>query len=60
MRQASGDGALPEELADSFAHILMAALTEVAMLTARASDRAAAAAQGKRAIQLLLARLLSG
>lgn len=38
----------------------MAALTEVAMLAARASDRAAAAAQGKRAIQLLLARLLSG
>lgn len=30
------------------------------MLAARASDRAAAAAQGKRAIQLLLARLLSG
>jgi AcrR family transcriptional regulator len=56
--QASGDGALPQDLADSFAHILMAALTEVAMLTARAEDRPAAAAQGKRAIQTLLARLL--
>jgi hypothetical protein len=56
--QASADGALPAPLADSFAHILMAALTEVAMLTARADDRPAAAATGKQAIRTLLARLL--
>jgi len=56
--QASAGGALETELADSFAHILMAALTEVAMLTARADDRLAAAATGKQAIRTLLARLL--
>ena len=56
--QASAGGALPEPLADSFAHILMAALTEVAMLTARAEDRPAAATTGKQAIRTLLDRLL--
>jgi AcrR family transcriptional regulator len=56
--QASAGGSLPDELVDSYAHILMAALTEVAMLTARADDRPAAAALGKRSIKLLLARLL--
>jgi len=56
--QASAGGALEPELADSFAHILMAALSEVAMLTARADDRPAAAATGKQAIRTLLDRLL--
>ena len=55
---ASAGGSLPADLIDSYAHILMAALTEVAMLTARADDRPAAAALGKRSIRLLLARLL--
>ena len=55
---ANAGGSLPDDLVDSYAHILMAALTEVAMLTARAEDRPAAVALGKRSIQLLLARLL--
>jgi AcrR family transcriptional regulator len=55
---ASAGGSLPADLVESYAHILMAALTEVAMMTARADDRPAAAALGKRSIQLLLARLL--
>jgi len=56
---ASAGGSLPADLVDSYAHILMAALTEVAMLIARADDRPAAAALGKRSIRLLLERLLS-
>ncbi|HXQ17772.1 MAG TPA: TetR/AcrR family transcriptional regulator [Caulobacteraceae bacterium] len=56
---ASAGGSLPADLVDSYAHILMAALTEVAMLIARADDRPAAAALGKRSIRVLLERLLS-
>lgn len=52
------DGALPAESVEIFAHILLASLTEVALLIARAPDRKGAAVRGKAAIQMLLTRLL--
>jgi AcrR family transcriptional regulator len=58
LAQASAGGALPAELVDNFAHMLLASLMEVALLIARADDHAAATALGKASIQTLLDRLL--
>jgi AcrR family transcriptional regulator len=57
LAQAGGD--LRPAQADIVAHMLLAALTEVALLIADAPDAAAAAREGKAAIGLLLDRLLA-
>jgi AcrR family transcriptional regulator len=59
LARANRPGALPAELEDNFAHMLMASLSELALLIARADDRPAALAKGKQAIQALLTRLLT-
>jgi AcrR family transcriptional regulator len=58
LARIGAEGALPPETVEIFAHILLASLTEVALLMARSPDRKAAAARGKAAIQMLLTRLL--
>jgi len=54
----AADGLIPLPLVPTYAHILLAALIEVAMLIARAPDPPAASKLGKAAIQDLLTRLL--
>jgi AcrR family transcriptional regulator len=55
---ASAKGAIPPALVENFAHMLLAALVEVALIIARADDAAAATKAGKAAVQELLTRLL--
>ena len=59
MLQAVSDtGRLPGELVDPFAHMILAALDEAAMVVARASDSRVAVAEGRQAVEEFLARLL--
>lgn len=55
---AGATGAIPVALVDTFAHMLLAALVEVAMIIARAPDAGPAVKLGKTAVQDLLTRLL--
>jgi AcrR family transcriptional regulator len=55
---AAGQGHLPENRVDTYAHALLAVLTEMALLVARASDHKAAAAAGRDAVELLLTRFM--
>jgi AcrR family transcriptional regulator len=59
MLQAVSDtGRLPAELVAPFAHMILAALDEAAMVVARASDSQVAVAEGRQAVEEFLARLL--
>jgi AcrR family transcriptional regulator len=59
MLQAVSDtGRLPGELVGPFAHMILAALDEAAMVVARAADAQAAVAEGRQAVEEFLARLL--
>ena len=59
MLQAVSDtGRLPAELVDPFAHMILAALDEAAMVVARAPDTRAAVAEERQAVEEFLARLL--
>jgi AcrR family transcriptional regulator len=54
----AADGLLPSELVDPFAHVLLAAVNEIALLVARAPDLKAAQRVGTRAVEELVDRLL--
>jgi AcrR family transcriptional regulator len=59
MLQAVSDtGRLPGELVGPFAHMILAALDEAAMVVARAPDSRVAVAEGRQAVEEFLARLL--
>jgi AcrR family transcriptional regulator len=58
LARVSAEGALPAEMVDIFAHMLLASLNEVALVLARADDRPAASVEAKAAIATLLTRLL--
>jgi AcrR family transcriptional regulator len=59
MLQAVSDtGRLPAEVVVPFAHMILAALDEAAMVVARASDSRVAVAEGRQAVEEFLARLL--
>jgi AcrR family transcriptional regulator len=60
LAEVSRGGAFPSNLVDSFAHVVLASLMEVAMLVARADDRSAALSDGKAVMRMLLTRLVSG
>jgi len=60
LAEISRGGALSPKLVHGFAHILLASLTEVAMLVARADDRSAALSEGKMVVRALLSRLVGG
>jgi AcrR family transcriptional regulator len=53
-------GRMREDMVDTYAHMLLATLIEVAFLIARAPDPAQAARTGKAAMNELLVRLLRG
>lgn len=59
MLQAVSDaGSLPAHLVEPFAHMILSALDEYAMVIARAPDPAAAVEEGRVAVEALLSRLL--
>ena len=59
MLQAVSDtGRLPQELVGPFAHMILAALDEAAMVVARAADTRVAIAEERQAVEEFLARLL--
>jgi AcrR family transcriptional regulator len=58
LRRVAADGRLPADLADLFAHMLLAALNEIALLIARSGDVAAATAEATTAVEELLDRLI--
>jgi AcrR family transcriptional regulator len=58
LARANTQGAIPAALVETYAHMLLAALTEVAMLIARTDDQAKATRDGKAAIGALIEKLL--
>jgi AcrR family transcriptional regulator len=58
-RLAAQLGHLQESRVDTYAHTLLAVLTEVALLVARADDQSAAAEAGGDAVELVLSQLMS-
>ncbi|MGH3246028.1 MAG: TetR/AcrR family transcriptional regulator [Trebonia sp.] len=54
----SDRGRLPAELVAPFAHMILAALDEITLVTARAADSTAAVAEARAAVEELLTRLL--
>jgi len=59
LEPAAEEAGLPASLTDAFAHMLLASLSEVALMIAQADDRAAALETGRRAVRELLARILA-
>ena len=58
LQEVSDSGRLPQELVGPFSYMIVAALDEAAMVVARAPDSGAAVAEGRRAVEELLNRLL--
>jgi AcrR family transcriptional regulator len=58
LQAVSDSGRLPATLVDPFAHMILGALDELALVVARAGDPAAAVAEGRTAVEALLSRLL--
>ncbi len=56
---AAEAGRVPAQHVDAFAHIVLAALNELALVIARADDRAQALVEGERAVEEFLDRLLA-
>jgi AcrR family transcriptional regulator len=59
LEEISGEGRLAPRLVEPFAHMLLAALDELALVIARAEDPAAAMADGRAAVSELLHRLIT-
>jgi AcrR family transcriptional regulator len=59
MQAAAQEGRLPPELADAFAHALLAAVNELALMIARADDQKAAQRTAQHAIDEMFARLFN-
>ena len=58
LQAVSDSGRLPPELVAPFAHMILAALDEITLVTARAPDSKAAVAEARTAVEALLDRLL--
>ncbi|HUN33562.1 MAG TPA: helix-turn-helix domain-containing protein [Trebonia sp.] len=59
LQAVSDEGRLAAQLVNSFAHILLASLDEIALMIAQAEDREAAMAEGRLAVEELLHRLIA-
>jgi AcrR family transcriptional regulator len=59
LEPAAKEAGLPASLVDAFAHMLLASLSEVALMIAQADDTAVALETGKGAVRELLARILA-
>jgi AcrR family transcriptional regulator len=60
LETVADDGHLTRELVGPFAHMILGAMDEMAIVVARASDSAAAIDEARPAIEEMLNRLLSG
>ncbi|WP_279580128.1 hypothetical protein [Fodinicola feengrottensis] len=60
MASSAAQGLLPAEQSDLFAHVVMAAVNEIALVTARADDHTEAIRIGTAAVDEILRRLLGG
>ncbi|HEU0025103.1 MAG TPA: TetR/AcrR family transcriptional regulator [Thermoleophilaceae bacterium] len=58
LERIAADGGLPQEEVDVLAHMLLAAVSEAALMIARAEDPEAALAAGRAAMATLLGRLI--
>jgi AcrR family transcriptional regulator len=56
----SQTGRVPEAMVDQFAHMLLAALDEIALVIAQSDDPEAAMAEGRAAVEELMRRLMAG
>jgi AcrR family transcriptional regulator len=59
LEAAAAEADLPASLIDAFAHMLLASLSEVALMIAEADDPVQALENGRRAVRELLARILA-
>jgi hypothetical protein len=59
MKAISDEGQLAPRFVNSFAHILLASLDEIALMIAQAEDPVAAMAEGRTAVAELLRRLIA-
>ena len=59
LEPAAKQAGLPASLIDTFAHMLLASLSEVALMISQADDTAVALENGKGAVRELLARILA-
>jgi len=59
LEPAAAEAGLKAEVVDAFAHMLLASLSELALMIAQAEDAARALANGKAALRELLARMLA-
>jgi AcrR family transcriptional regulator len=57
-RVAAERGHVPASRVDAYAHALLAVLTEMALLVARAEDQSAAGDAGRAAVELVLSQLM--
>jgi AcrR family transcriptional regulator len=58
MQVAADEGRIPAELADAFAHTVLATVNELALMIARADDQSAAQREAKATVNEMLTRLL--
>jgi AcrR family transcriptional regulator len=58
MKAIAATGRIPEDMVDTFAHILLASLIETAFLVARSPQPRVAARKGRKAVKELLERLV--
>jgi AcrR family transcriptional regulator len=59
LEPAAREAGIPAALIDTFAHMLLASLSEIALMIAEADDSSLALANGKGAVRELLARILA-
>ena len=59
LEPAAKEAGIPAALVDAFAHMLLASLSEVALMIAEADDAPSALENGKRAVRELLLRILA-
>jgi hypothetical protein len=59
LEPAASEAGIPAPLVDPFAHMLLASLSEIALMIAEADDASSALANGKEAVRELLARILA-
>jgi AcrR family transcriptional regulator len=59
LEPAAREAGIPAALVDPFAHMLLASLSEIALMIAEADDASLALANGKGAVRELLARILA-
>jgi AcrR family transcriptional regulator len=58
MQAAADEGRIPAELTDAYAHMLLAAVNELAFMIARSDDQAAAQRTAQAAVDEMITRLL--